>query len=110
MNLCKKENRPFVLKQLSELDPETLGYLLIIANELRSAREKHPKWPKDLIHQTAVVSEEAGELTRASLHYYYEDGKYYDMHKEAVQTGAMALRFLVENWNRRKEIQDRRLE
>lgn len=65
--------------------------------ELRRAEEKWPGWPDDVIHQAAIVAEEAGELVRAALHVTYEDGKSTceDMRTEAIQTAAMALRLLL---------------
>lgn len=63
--------------------------------ELDRAEKKHPSWPDDLIHRAAIVSEEAGELLRASLQNNYEGDRLIAMRKEAEQTGAMALRFLV---------------
>src|SRR3546814_15393267 len=70
-------------------------WIIAMVMELNSAKEKHPSWPKDFVHRSAIVSEEAGELVRASLRFAYEKGRYYDMHKEALQTGAMVLRFLI---------------
>ena len=71
-------------------------WIILIEAELRKAREKHPSWPQDNIHAAAVVAEEAGELVRSSLQVHYEKGQFFKMHNEAIQTGAMALRFLVE--------------
>jgi len=69
--------------------------LLAIIEEYFRAKRKHPNWPtNDAIHAGAIVSEEAGELIRACLQFTYENGKEENMHKEAIQTGAMALRFL----------------
>lgn len=71
--------------------------LIEIANEFDRARQKHPKWcgADDVIHGAAVVAEESGELVRAALMAHYEGGSLVEMQKEAVQTGAMALRFLL---------------
>lgn len=70
-------------------------WITLIVAELNGAKEKHPSWPKDFIHASAIVAEESGELVRAALQFAYEKGRYYDMHTEAVHTGAMALRFLI---------------
>ena len=82
--------------QFSELPIEEKRYIIAIIAELESAKEKHPTWPDDLIHRAAIVGEEAGELLQAALQYTYEKGRFYNMHKEAIQTGATVLRFLVE--------------
>lgn len=69
-------------------------HIINLMMELEKAENKHPHWPLDKIHAAAIVAEESGELVRATLQYSYEAGLFYDMHNEAIQTGAMALRFL----------------
>ena len=71
------------------------AFMAIIA-ELKRAEEKFPGWPDDVVHASAILNEEAGELTQAALDYFY--GRYTStdrMKKEAAQVGAMALRFLI---------------
>lgn len=72
-----------------------------IEMELRNAKKKFPNWPDHLAAQAGIVCEEAGELMQASLRYKYEKGKKYtpaeqieNLKKEAIQTAAMAIRFL----------------
>ena len=67
----------------------------LIENELESARKKFPDFPRDPIHAAAVVAEESGELVRASLRVTYEQAGYNEMKLEAIQTAAMAIRFLL---------------
>lgn len=67
-----------------------------IMKELRNAESKHPSMGQDMVHRAAVVSEESGELVRATLMHHYEKGKLSDVRKEAVQTAAMAIRFILE--------------
>jgi NTP pyrophosphatase (non-canonical NTP hydrolase) len=63
--------------------------------ELRKAEAKFPGWPEDPVHGAAIVAEEAGELVKAALDFYYGRSKWIrQMEKEAAQTAAMALRFL----------------
>jgi hypothetical protein len=62
--------------------------------EMYNAERKFPTFPVDPIHAAAVVEEEAGELIQAALQFTYEGGSVDAMAKEAVQVGAMALRFL----------------
>lgn len=70
-------------------------WVITILSELDRAEDKHPVWPKDdFVHAAAIVGEESGELIRAALQHHYEKGRYYEMHKEAIQVAAMALRFL----------------
>lgn len=69
----------------------------MLVNELRAAKRKHPNYPKDPIHQVAIIAEESGEATRASLQHCYEGGTLKDIDNEVIETGAMALRYLIEN-------------
>ena len=74
--------------------------LINIGFELESAKSRYPWWPTDVIHAGAIVAEEAGELTQATLDHVYahlnHNGKdtVARMRKEAIQTAAMAIRFL----------------
>lgn len=85
-----------ILDKLSRLENDELEALEAVVDQLLFARKKHPEFPKDLIHQSAIVSEEAGELTQACLQERYERGSFRDCIDEAIQTGAMALRFIVQ--------------
>ena len=69
----------------------------MIRAEVTKATAKFPTWPTDIIHAGNVVSEEAGELAKECLQVVYEPHKssLTDVHNEAVQTGAMAIRFLM---------------
>lgn len=71
--------------------------LLLIEKELDRAIEKFPEWPTDPIHAASVVAEESGELTKETNEFRYEPGKnsITDVRNEAVQTAAMAIRFLA---------------
>jgi NTP pyrophosphatase (non-canonical NTP hydrolase) len=68
----------------------------LIFAELKRAEAKFPGWPADPVHGAAILAEEAGELVKAALDFYYGRHDGVDpMEKEAAQTGAMALRFLI---------------
>jgi NTP pyrophosphatase (non-canonical NTP hydrolase) len=70
--------------------------------ELRRAKKKFPSWPDHIVSRAAIVAEEAGELVQASLQYKYQrapeelvqEVQRERMKEEAVQTAAMAIRFL----------------
>lgn len=81
----------------AEQSINTKRAIIDVLIELNKAVDKHPEWPKDPIHAAAIVSEESGELVRASLQFTYENGKPSDMNEEAVQTAAMGIRFLLNN-------------
>ena len=70
--------------------------ILMIQMEIVKAEDKHPEWPSDIVHAGAIVAEEAGELTQATLECFYEKGARQKCIDEAVQVGAMAVRFLCE--------------
>lgn len=69
----------------------------IVRAEVERAEAKFPTWPTDPLHALAVLGEEFGELTKAALQVTYEPGKSLiaDVHMEAVQTAAMAMRFVA---------------
>ena len=73
--------------------------LKLIEEELERAENLHPEFPKDILHQIAIVNEESGEATRASLHYIYEKGTLENVEMELIQTAAMCVRML-KNLNR----------
>jgi NTP pyrophosphatase (non-canonical NTP hydrolase) len=69
-----------------------------ILNELKKAKKKFPNWPDHMVSRAAIVAEEAGELVRAALQFKYErsdrESQILELRKEAIQTAAMAIRFL----------------
>jgi predicted deacylase len=69
-------------------------YVGMVFDELRRAERKFPGFPTDPVHAAAVLAEEVGELQQACLRWTYEGGSLEDVTKEAVQSAAMALRFL----------------
>jgi len=70
-----------------------------VLEEVERATSKFPTWPTDPLHAAGVLQEEAGELMKAVLQGTYEPHKlssaYDEVRKEAVQTAAMAIRFLM---------------
>lgn len=66
----------------------------MVLEEIMLAEYKHPEWPKDLLHQIAIVNEESGEATRAALQVVYEQGSKQELQKELVQTAAMCFRMI----------------
>lgn len=72
--------------------------LYLMLEEVRKARTKFPGWPGNSVMACAVVAEEMGELTQAVNELYWNQGEssLSDVQKEAIQTGAMLIRFLLE--------------
>jgi NTP pyrophosphatase (non-canonical NTP hydrolase) len=68
--------------------------MLLIEEEVARAKQKFPWWPEDTVHGAAIVAEESGELVQAALQHTYEGGSEAAMKREAIHTGAMAVRFL----------------
>lgn len=68
-----------------------------VQEELERALAKFPTWPTDPVHALAVLGEEFGELTKDVLQQTYEPHKTSRdrIRKEAIQTAAMALRFIA---------------
>lgn len=77
----------------TSLEPNIVQAVL---DELERAKMKHPHWPSDILYRGAIVAEEAGELLRACNQATMEEGKVNEAYTEAVQTAAVALRFLEE--------------
>lgn len=63
--------------------------------ELDRAREMHI-FPSDVIHRASIVAEEAGEALQAANSLYHSGkGSLEDVRHELIQTGAMAIRALI---------------
>ncbi|HEN3291072.1 TPA: hypothetical protein U5D59_000441 [Yersinia enterocolitica] len=74
------------------------SYALIsaeIIDEAIRATYIHPKWPTDALHAVSILTEESGELMKAAIEYHYNNGDIEAVREEAIQTGAMALRVLL---------------
>jgi len=66
--------------------------------ELGNAVRKFPYWPNNPHAALDILNEESGELTKAINEFINEPGKgttVSDIEKEAVQTAAMGIRFLL---------------
>jgi hypothetical protein len=66
-----------------------------IKEELAAAEKKHPTWPKDTVHASAILNEEAGKLTQAAIDYHYHNGSLEKVRSYAARVGAMAIRVLI---------------
>jgi hypothetical protein len=68
-----------------------------VLREVNRAIKKFPTWPSDPMHALAVLGEEFGELTKEAVQLTYEPHKTSaaSFREEAIQTAAMALRFVM---------------
>lgn len=82
-----------------EIPEKYINVISEVITELQRAEAKHPFWPKDHIHAAAIITEELGELTQACLQAKYENGDPINIKIEAIQVGAMAIRFIY-NFNK----------
>ena len=84
-------------KKVVQEPPHFDSAILSVLLELQRAIEKFPDWPVDPLHAVGIIGEEFGELTQAVLQTTYEPGKSSrdDVRAEAIQTAAMALRFIM---------------
>lgn len=80
---------------------EHLDVIRDIDRELTRACSIHPNWPSDIVHASAIVAEEAGELVKAALDHAYFDASFADIEKEAIHTAATCIRLLAEVRRRR---------
>ncbi|QBH96808.1 hypothetical protein EKN56_10550 [Limnobaculum zhutongyuii] len=69
--------------------------LLLLQAELERAVTVHSQWPTDAIHASAILNEEVGELTQAAIDFHFYFDGHQRLREEAIQVGAMALRFLL---------------
>jgi NTP pyrophosphatase (non-canonical NTP hydrolase) len=76
------------LKLLLE-SPEMATHLIGVMEALRHAEKKHPHWSTNTFEQVSIITEEAGEITKAA-----NDGDHQGMKTELYQTAAMCLRML----------------
>ena len=99
-----KEERLNRISELLSCETDAAVWIDAILVELLRALKKHPSWPIDAVHAAAILAEESGELTQAALDFHYggfvrpmdeAHGAINKMATEAVQCGAMSLRFLL---------------
>ena len=66
-----------------------------LVNEFNRAGSLHPIWPTDIIHQAAMVAEEAGEVVRAANNHKWHGKPIEEVRTELAHTGAMCIRMLM---------------
>lgn len=78
------------------LPAELEAAITAVAGEVARASVLFPTWPSDPMHAIGVLGEEFGELTKAVVQAIYEPHKSGpdQVRTEAIQTAAMALRFV----------------
>lgn len=74
----------------------------LLTDELTKAKNKFPTFPTSMVEAVAVMTEEAGETTQKANEYNWEGASKDEVLKEVIQTGAMALRVMI-NWENLKQ-------
>lgn len=98
--LLKKE---ICLDYFKDLTLEEQNAVVWIATALQRAKDMHPKFSHgSLAYSASIVSEEAGEYTRATNRFLYRDGPFEHLIDEVAQVGATAIRALVMLQKKRK--------
>lgn len=71
--------------------------ILAALDEVDRARQMYPEWPSDIVHATAIIVEESGEvLKEANNLRWNQGGDIAALRKELIQTVAMCMRFAEE--------------
>lgn len=96
-NSCDQASQSIkMMREISNLPIN--GVISQVLDEIQRATKKFPTWPNDPLHALTIISEEHGELCKATLQAVYEPHKnkagISDVYSEAIQTAAMAIRFL----------------
>ena len=66
----------------------------LINKELERAKKLHTEFPSDIVYQSAILAEEAGECVRAALNAIFECGDIEEFYTEATHAAAVAIRIL----------------
>lgn len=76
---------------------KTMNSIHLIVDAYNEAITKHPDstWPKDIIHMTAIMMEEAGEAMQAANDAVHAGASLEPLRLELAQTAAMCIRCLV---------------
>jgi NTP pyrophosphatase (non-canonical NTP hydrolase) len=89
----------WLIKHFNTRKPDEAKAMIaeMLIAEVGKATKKFPIWPTDPLHAVAILNEEVGELNQAILQTIYEPEKSdkYDVRDEAIQAGAMVIRFIM---------------
>lgn len=104
----RQQARRIIAAALTERNSETIRTELISQDafaELDSARRHYPDWPIDIVHASAIMVEEAGEVLKVAnnLRWHQKDSDLSEFRKEVVQTIAMCFRLLLDTPLQEKE-------
>jgi len=69
--------------------------LKAVTDEVKRAEQLHPSWPANMFEAITIITEEVGELAQAALDMKFKKNSLAHVQEEAVQTAAMAIRFLI---------------
>lgn len=73
-----------------------MNYKQEIKKELKRAKGIH-QWPKDQVHQVALIAEEAGEALQAANNHLEAGASLGLIREEVIQTAVTCIRYLEAN-------------
>lgn len=77
------------------MNMDIFTFMDAVYQELKSAEKKHPVFPTDIVHATAILSEEAGEAVREANRIADDKcGSIEEWRTEILQTAAVCFRVL----------------
>ena len=91
----------FRVTELLSARPEYIVPMYQVLQELLRAESLYPSWPADPVHASAILCEESGECLKECNNFYFDEKdvdpkvSLKNMEKEAVQSAAMGIRFLL---------------
>ncbi len=71
-----------------------MKYLSDLAKALKAAQAKHPSFPKDILHQVAILAEESGEVAQAAVDYTYGGDRSGAFREEVLDVMVVCYRML----------------
>jgi len=95
----RQQARQIIAAAVADRNSEVVRVELIFQDslqELDSARRHYPDWPTDIVHASAVMVEEAGEVLKIAnnLRWNQKNSDLSEFRNEIIQTVAMCFRLL----------------
>ena len=97
----RQQARQIIAAAVADRNSEVVRVELIFQDslqELDSTRRHYPDWPTDIVHASAVMVEEAGEVLKIAnnLRWNQKNSDLSEFRNEIIQTVAMCFRLLLD--------------